>query len=43
MKNAELIGSLIPSHPDFQPVIQEIREKEQLPEVGHNEVSFSKT
>jgi hypothetical protein len=33
MKEAKFIGSLMPSHPDFQPIIQEIREKYQLPEV----------
>ncbi len=33
MKEAQFIGSLMPSHPDFQPIIEQIREKYQLPEV----------
>jgi hypothetical protein len=33
MKESQFIGSLMPSHPDFQPIIQEIRDKYQLPEV----------
>jgi hypothetical protein len=34
MKEPQFIGSLMPSHPDFQPIIQTIREKYQLPEVA---------
>jgi len=30
MKESQFIGILMPSHPDFQPMIQEIREKYQL-------------
>ena len=33
MKESQLIGTLIPPHPDFQPIIQEIGQKYQLPEV----------
>lgn len=33
MKEAKFIGALMPTHPDFLPIIQEIREKYQLPEV----------
>jgi hypothetical protein len=33
MKEPKFIGTLMPSHPGFQPIIQEIREKYQLPEV----------
>jgi hypothetical protein len=33
MKESELLGTLMPSHPDLQPIIQEIRKKYQLPEV----------
>jgi hypothetical protein len=33
MKESQFIGTLMPSHPDFQPIIQAIREKYQLPEV----------
>jgi hypothetical protein len=33
MKASQFIGTLKPSHPDFQPVIQTIWKKYQLPEV----------
>ena len=33
MKQSQFLGTLMPSHPDFQPIIQEIRAKYQLPEV----------
>jgi hypothetical protein len=33
MKESQFIGTLMPSHPDFQPIIEAIREKYQLPEV----------
>jgi hypothetical protein len=33
MKESKFIGALMPSHPDFQLIIQEIREKYQIPEV----------
>ena len=33
MKESQFIGTLMPSYPDLQPIIQEIREKYQLPEV----------
>jgi hypothetical protein len=32
MQASQFFGTLIPSHPDFQPIIQAIREKYQLPE-----------
>jgi len=34
VKESKLLGSLIPSHPDFAPIIQEIKEKYQLPEIS---------
>jgi hypothetical protein len=34
MKESKLLGSLLPTHPDFAPIIQEIREKYQLPEIS---------
>jgi hypothetical protein len=34
MKESHFIGTLMPSHPDFQPIIQEIREKYSLPEIS---------
>jgi hypothetical protein len=33
MKESQFLGTLMPSHPDFQPIIQQVREKYQLPEV----------
>jgi len=33
MQESKFIGTLMPSHPDFEPIIQAIREKYQLPEV----------
>ena len=33
MNEAELLGELFPSHPDIIPIIQNIREKYQIPEV----------
>ena len=33
MKESQFIGTLMPSHPYFQPIIEAIREKYQLPEV----------
>lgn len=33
MKEAELIGSLLPSHPDIIPIIKEIRKKYNIPEI----------
>ena len=33
MKESHFIGALMPSHPDFQPIIEGIREKYQFPEV----------
>jgi hypothetical protein len=33
MKESQFIGTLMPSHPDFQPIIQAMQEKYQRPEV----------
>ena len=33
MNETELLGELFPSHPDIIPIIQNIREKYQIPEV----------
>ena len=33
MKQSELLGKLMPGHPDLLPIIENIREKYQLPEV----------
>lgn len=33
MKESELLGKLMPGHPDILPIIENIREKYQLPEV----------
>jgi hypothetical protein len=32
MKESQFFGTLMPSHPDFQPIIQAMLEKYQLPE-----------
>jgi hypothetical protein len=34
MKEAQFLGTLLPSHPDFIPIIQAIREKYSLPEIS---------
>jgi len=34
MKEAELLGKLMPGYPDIFPIIENIREKYQLPEVA---------
>jgi hypothetical protein len=34
MKESQFIGSLMPSHQDFQPIIQALRKKYRLPEVN---------
>lgn len=34
MKESQFIGTLMPSHPDFQSIIQELREKYSLPEIS---------
>lgn len=33
MKESELLGTLLPGHPDIFPIIENIREKHQIPEV----------
>jgi hypothetical protein len=33
MKESQFISALMPLHPDFQPIVQEIKEKYNLPEV----------
>lgn len=34
MKESEFLGTLLPSHPDFFPIVQSIREKYSLPEIS---------
>jgi hypothetical protein len=34
MKESEFLGTLLPSHPDFFPIVQSIREKYNLPEIS---------
>jgi hypothetical protein len=34
MKEAQFLGSLLPSHPNLIPIIQAIREKYNLPEIS---------
>ena len=33
MKESELLGSLMPGHPDIFPIIENIRAKYQIPEM----------
>ena len=34
MKESQLLGTLLPSHPDFIPIVQAVREKYNLPEIS---------
>ena len=34
MKETKVLGTLLPSIPEFQPMIQELREKYNLPEIS---------
>ena len=34
MKESQFLGTLLPSHPDFLPIEQAIREKYSLPEIS---------
>lgn len=34
MQETKVLGALLPSHPDLQPIIQELRDKYQLPEIS---------
>lgn len=34
MKESQFLGTLLPSHPDFLPIEQSIREKYNLPEIS---------
>jgi len=33
-KESELLGTLIPTHPDLFPIVQQMREKYNLPEIS---------
>jgi hypothetical protein len=37
MKETELLGTLLPSHPDFIPIEHAIRAKFKLPEINPND------
>ena len=37
MKETLLIGTLLPSHPDFIPILHAIREKYKIPEIDPDE------
>jgi hypothetical protein len=41
MKETELLGTLLPSHPDFIPILQAIREKYNLPEISPDDDPIS--
>jgi hypothetical protein len=34
MKETQFLGTLLPSHPDFVPIVQAIRDKYKLPEIS---------
>lgn len=40
MKEAHLLGKLLPSHPDILPILEEIREKYQIPEISPTDNSL---
>jgi hypothetical protein len=42
MKDPQLLGKLIPSHPDLLPIIENIREKCQIPEVRPEDDDITK-
>jgi hypothetical protein len=37
MKESEFLGKLLPGHPDIKPIIENIREKYQIPPIGSPE------
>lgn len=41
MKQSELLGTLLPGHPDFFPIIKNIREKYQIPEILPEDEDFA--
>ncbi len=41
MKESKFLGALIPSHPDFLPIIQAVREKYKLPEISPDDDPIS--
>jgi len=41
MKETELLGKLMPGHPDVFPIIKNIREKYAIPEVRPEETKLS--
>ena len=43
MKEFELFGHLLPSHPDIFPILQKVREKYQIPEIRPEDDGFIET
>ena len=37
MKETQLFGKILPTHPDILPILEEIREKYQIPAISHQE------
>jgi hypothetical protein len=37
MKEAQFLGTLLPSHPDFLPIEKSIREKYNLPQISSDD------
>jgi hypothetical protein len=42
MKETLFLGTLLPSSPDFLPIIQELRDKYNLPEISPNDDGITK-
>ena len=40
LKEAQLFGKLLPTHPEILPILEEIREKYQLPEISPQDDSL---
>ena len=40
MKEAQLLGKLLPTHPDILPIMREIRDKYQIPEISPHDDSL---
>ncbi|MGD8454989.1 MAG: hypothetical protein PVF83_01300 [Anaerolineales bacterium] len=41
MKEIKLISALLPSHPDLQAILIDIREKYNIPDIGHGDDSIT--
>jgi hypothetical protein len=41
MKESALFSSLLPSHPDLHPILQNIRNKYGIPEIDHDYIGMN--